>query len=305
MLLPHRFAEGCIDPDYRAWQESRIDLPAGPARQWVCRMDQVWDKPNGMPESVSDRVRASHEYWFHLTKEERYYSNLDMIREPHTGHDGVDRTTPNKSGNGLTHRSFGRNAELFNPLGKLPGSVWSIPSEPLTVPDWLGVDHYAAFPTEWPRRLILGWSPPGICTACGEGRRAETAVERTPRPTSGPLRGGRNRTERDGHPGVDENFMRSTTITGEQCACPTPDAPTRPAVVLDPFGGTGTVAMIARALGRYGISVDLSADYLRLAEWRIFRSGHWVKAAERSGVSAAGLMCDEDGDPIAELSLFG
>jgi site-specific DNA-methyltransferase (cytosine-N4-specific) len=43
-------------------------------------------------------------------------------------------------------------------------------------------------------------------------------------------------------------------------------------VVLDPFGGTGTTAMVARALGRYGVSVDLSADYLRLADWRIFHS---------------------------------
>ena len=38
--------------------------------------------------------------------------------------------------------------------------------------------------------------------------------------------------------------------------------------VLDPFGGTGTTAMVAKALGRTGISVDLSADYCRLAEWR-------------------------------------
>ena len=45
-------------------------------------------------------------------------------------------------------------------------------------------------------------------------------------------------------------------------------APTRRAVVLDPFGGTGTTAMVAKALGRDGISVDLSADYCRLAEWR-------------------------------------
>jgi hypothetical protein len=44
--------------------------------------------------------------------------------------------------------------------------------------------------------------------------------------------------------------------------------PTRPAVVLDPFGGTGTTAMVAKALGRPGISVDMSADYCRLAEWR-------------------------------------
>ncbi len=39
-------------------------------------------------------------------------------------------------------------------------------------------------------------------------------------------------------------------------------------VVLDPFGGTGTTALVAKALGRHGISIDLSADYCRLAEWR-------------------------------------
>lgn len=39
-------------------------------------------------------------------------------------------------------------------------------------------------------------------------------------------------------------------------------------VVLDPFGGTGTTALVASALGRYGISVDMSADYCRLAAWR-------------------------------------
>ena len=38
--------------------------------------------------------------------------------------------------------------------------------------------------------------------------------------------------------------------------------------MLDPFGGTGTTAMVAKALGRDGISVDMSADYCRLAEWR-------------------------------------
>ena len=58
------------------------------------------------------------------------------------------------------------------------------------------------------------------------------------------------------------------TITGYKCACTTPDAPTRPAVVLDPFGGTGTTAMVANALGRTGISLDMSADYSRLAQWR-------------------------------------
>ena len=32
---------------------------------------------------------------------------------------------------------------------------------------------------------------------------------------------------------------------------------TAPAVIVDPFGGTGTVAGVAKTLGRYGISNDV------------------------------------------------
>ena len=66
----------------------------------------------------------------------------------------------------------------------------------------------------------------------------------------------------------DVSGRNDVTITGESCACPTPDAPTRPAVVLDPFAGTGTSVAVANALGRHVVGLDLSADYLRLAGWR-------------------------------------
>lgn len=38
--------------------------------------------------------------------------------------------------------------------------------------------------------------------------------------------------------------------------------------VLDPFGGTGTTALVAAAHGRTGVSCDLSLGYGRLARWR-------------------------------------
>jgi hypothetical protein len=84
--------------------------------------------------------------------------------------------------------------------------------------------------------------------------------------------------------GPEKNLYRIPhAITGEACACITPDAPTKPAVVLDPFCGTGTTAMVARALGRFGVGVDLSGDYLhRLAKWRIWESGHAAKAVDRT-----------------------
>jgi hypothetical protein len=57
-------------------------------------------------------------------------------------------------------------------------------------------------------------------------------------------------------------------ITGYACACPEPTADTRPAVVLDPFGGTGTTALVASDLGRSGLAVALTHEYCRLARSR-------------------------------------
>jgi hypothetical protein len=58
--------------------------------------------------------------------------------------------------------------------------------------------------------------------------------------------------------------------------------PTRPAVVLDPFSGVGTTCLVARALGRIGIGVDLSLAYSRAAKWRVFESGEWQDIIART-----------------------
>ena len=211
MGLPWRYAIGCIDG---------MADPDG--KGWILRSEIVWSKPNGLPESVRDRVRRSHEQWFHLTKNGTYYADMDRVREPHATVDGLRGDAGKRAGmiavNG--HRA---DHVTHHPLGKLPDSVWAIPTQPLIVPEWLGVDHFAAFPTEWPRRIIEAWSPEG-------------------------------------------------------------------GVVLDPFGGTGTTAMVARALGRYGVSMDLSADYLRLARWRIFESGQGARVRDRSDAEAQGVL---------------
>ena len=271
--IPWRYAIRCID-----------DLGL------ILRAEVIWSKPNGLPESVTDRVRRSHEQWFHFTLNPRYFSAVDEIREAHLA--------PNRSGTNPKHESAPFAAGIPahtslsttqpNPLGKLPGSVWTIPTEPLHVPESLGIDHFAAFPTEWPRRIIQGWSPRGICVECGEGRRP--VVDRKPmefRPSPRNL----IRKDEQGTALIGNNAggtmlsPAETTITGEACACPEPTAPTRPGTVLDPFGGTGTTALVAHALGRHGISVDMSADYCRLATWRTSDPKQQAKAARREYVA--------------------
>jgi hypothetical protein len=265
MGIPWRYALACID-----------DLGL------ILRAEVIWSKVNGLPESVTDRVRRSHEVWFHFTLQPRYFSAVDEIREEYServvdrqryaGRDDVplskdrgDRNDGNPARGILGHGHRG-----LSPLGKLPGSVWTVPTQPLRVPESLGVDHFAAFPMAFPRRIIQGWSPSGVCTGCGEGRRP--VVDKRYLSTST----GYETAGRWGLKGQPEDTPLPTrlgdgvsaTITGYSCACPEPTAPTTPAVVLDPFGGTGTTALVAKALGRHGISVDMSADYNRLATWR-------------------------------------
>jgi DNA modification methylase len=186
MGIPWRYAIRCID---------ELDL--------ILRAEVIWSKPGGLPESVTDRVRRSHETWFHFTLNQRYFANMDPIREPHAQPDRkrADVFGGKSAEVGVRHAGPTVYTGPTSEKGRLPGSVWTINTEPLKVPDRLGIDHFAAFPTEWPKRIIQGWAP-------------ETGV------------------------------------------------------VLDPFGGTGTTAMVAKALGRHGVSLDMSADYCRLAEWR-------------------------------------
>ena len=183
MMLPQRYAIRCLD---------ELGL--------ILRAEIIWAKPNGLPESVTDRVRRSHEQLFHFVQQPRYYANMDAIREPHgerTGGTGGKYTADEYSG-GQPHSLGG---VRYHAAGKLPGSVWTIPTSPLRVPPELNVQHFAAYPPALVKRIVLGWSPPG-------------------------------------------------------------------GVVLDPFGGTGTTALVASVHGRVGISVDLSHDYSRVAQWR-------------------------------------
>ena len=255
MGLPWRFALACVD---------ELGL--------ILRRDIIWSKPSGLPESVNDRCRTSHEYIFHLVKQPRYYAAIDEIREPHQPQSIArsmrSRFAPDLSQTGVGSPNTLSPADSCHPLGKLPGSVWEIPSAPLTPPPHLGVEHFAAYPPALVRRIVLGWSPSGMCVECGEGRRPISDRELTVNRKGRQSQRESCTTINGGTAHQTLGWERIVTITGYACTCPAPEAPTRPAVVLDPFSGTGTTAMVADVLGRAGIGVERSQDYCRLAQWR-------------------------------------
>jgi DNA modification methylase len=315
LLLPGRYAIGCMD-----------DLGL------ILREEIIWDKANGLPESVQDRTQRSHEQVVHRVKQGSYFAAMDEIREPHAEaslsryRSGFGQTTYSAE----TDKRYRTEALAANPRGKLPGSVWKIPSAPLVVPESLGIQHFAAYPPELCRRIILGWSPSGICLECGGGRfpvsyarpvasKSWALAQRSGRSWHGdgdsptralgtpaaarerrilgyactctpytdhPRTTGRERTGqgyaretgRDAHPHGGVGVLPRTGPWREYHLEGWIAPPTRPAVVLDPFGGTGTAALVADVLGRIGISGDRSMDYARLAVWRTRDPGERARA---------------------------
>src|SRR5690606_16674900 len=59
---------------------------------WILRNAIVWDKPNAMPESVTDRLSTTYELVFLFAKSRRYHFDLDAIREPLEHPDALDGT---------------------------------------------------------------------------------------------------------------------------------------------------------------------------------------------------------------------
>ncbi|WP_394253665.1 DNA-methyltransferase [Arthrobacter pityocampae] len=125
---------------------------------WILRNSIIWQKPNAMPESVKDRLSGRHENLFMFAKSQRYWFDIDPIREESIleatrGKFTKPRDQRPRNGaepNGDTHYNMG-----FSPKGKNPGDVWSISTHAFP-----GA-HFAVFPPELARRCIVAGCKPG------------------------------------------------------------------------------------------------------------------------------------------------
>jgi site-specific DNA-methyltransferase (adenine-specific) len=205
-----------------------------------------------MPSNVTDRLSATHESLYLLTRENRYFFDLNAIRQPHK-----DRRVHGRHDNQPSQRVYPpvgtlprRDARPGNlndglarlqaagvvghPLGGNPGDVWQ-----LATAAFRG-EHFATFPERLVERPILSTCPERTCVACGQPwLRARQFIH--------------DRWLRVGGPQPD-------------CDC---RAGWQPGVVLDPFFGAGTIALVAEQHGRHWLGVELSLRFAELAHQRL------------------------------------
>lgn len=242
---------------------------------WYLRQDNIWAKRNCMPESVRDRTTRAHEYMFMLTKSPHYYYDATAIEEE--GEIAAGTKAAKGSAERAKHAN-GRPPEYAVYTGKRnKRSVWWLTTEP-----YPGA-HFAVMPTTLVEPCILaGTSERGCCPACGAPwMRQQTRVAPDGRSVTVPAN--QRQAAKDGTPlmgdsridvGVRAAFNADRGLVGKveagwlpSCTCDAGNPV--PAVVLDPFGGAGTVALVADRHRRDAILIDLNPAYAELQIKRI------------------------------------
>ena len=241
---------------------------------WYLRQDIIWSKSNPMPESVIDRCTKSHEYIFLLSKSPKYYFDADAIAERALQPIGEYKQAGTQHKQIAIGRDVSKSTLAANQGASVRNkrSVWNVSTKPYHDA------HFATFPPDLIQPCILaGTSANGCCEKCGAPWVREIEVHGGKSGKSwhnheeNLVRGQRGGAS--GHKGNDrkdyESYCRETTGWSPSCKC---DAPQIPCTVLDPFGGTGTVAMVANNSGRDAIIIELNPKSVEMARKRIGQS---------------------------------
>jgi len=262
---------------------------------WYLRSSIVWHKTNGQPESATDRPSRAYEYIFLFAKSESYFFDMEAVRERQAptskerakyGWKGnTDKENGARSGS-----SFVKAALKGEKLNTIPKdgkrnirNVWR-----LSVSSHKG-GHYATYPPALIETPIkAGTSEHGVCVRCGASWQRVTkrtfkglynAREAKNQQTKNPMTGGMDKVTlgRPEHIEVTAGWLptcecyrtrnpekrrRQDLQNAWTPRAQASRAPVKPALVYDPFIGSGTTLEVARQLGRSGIGGDLSYTYL-------------------------------------------
>ena len=198
---------------------------------WYLRSDIIWHKPNPMPESVTDRPTRAHEYIFLFSKSARYHYDADAIKEP-ASESSLSRLAQNVEGQAGSTRGNGG--------AKTNGTMKAVGCGTKTDKQ------------------------------CGHGRRHDGFNDRwDAMKKSEQCSGMRNkRTVWEVAPANFKEAHFATFPPDLIKPCILAGAP-KDGIVLDPFMGAGTTALVSAELNRKFIGCEINQAYIEIAERRI------------------------------------
>lgn len=198
---------------------------------WYWRQCNVWAKPNGMPESVTDRTTIAHEYVLHFTKSADYFYDHSAVRLPAVP-DSIGRLERSMRNEGTTSLMAGGPVDV-------PGQAPHSKARSRDKQRGHSRKH-AGFNERWD-------------TMSTDQQQAAGAKLRSVWWLS-PAQ-----SEEEHYAMMPETLARLLVSCGS-----------RPGdLVLDPFNGAGTTGLVALELGRRYVGIELNPEYVAMTERRL------------------------------------
>jgi DNA modification methylase len=234
---------------------------------WYVRSEIVWGKSNPMPESIKDRPATSHEKIFLFTKSARYHYDAEAVRQ---------NRVQDEDANGFRGGSY---------VGGVPGPRQTVGNRRIDTSTLsggaYGRHHLGEVIPSGERHEKARASK--IASPRHADHICHTKLDGTPR--------GLGRNLRNYEPAPisvwpiatrafpEAHFATFPPELAERCilaGCP------KGGVVLDPFGGAGTTALVALRHQRRAALIELNADYAAMARSRIEKEWRAAPVADAS-----------------------
>jgi len=145
--------------------------------------------------------------------------------------------------------------------GRVKRTVWRITTKPFPEA------HFAVFPEELVKQCMDAGCPSEICVKCDKARIQQyesKSLERYELPKDDeryrPARYDKK------YPGQGMRYSAVTDLGLSDCGC---NAGFKQGIILDPFSGAGTTALVATKNNRQFIGIELNPDYIQISKKRL------------------------------------
>jgi DNA modification methylase len=238
----------------------RVSLAMIDRQGWVLRNSVIWNKVKGGPDNATDKLRNVHENVFHFVNSDRYFYDTDAIRCKPGQAKVINGTVVSATGvSGVRYR---RQIELSTALSEeekqaaykaLDGTL-----------DDVRLGKLSDF-----RMIIRGQQRATHSDSKQVSGRARELGERGFYFLKYHPNGAKPRDVWDILPeDTQKRKLHFAAYPVDLCRIPILATCPEGGVVLDPFAGTGTTNLVAFWLGRKSVGIDVSSEYLRVADER-------------------------------------
>jgi len=221
------------------------------------KKESSWQRPSRKEGYKKVSLWTGHDYWFEQQFEELDY---DSFRETKRG-----RNQPKSKLGDLMSASVNARESLdnwkINPNGRNKRTVWTIPTQPFPEA------HFAVYPEKLIEPMIKAGCPRYVCKKCGKARvkildYSDKVNAQWGKRKSNPQK---FRDKRE----IPQKIIKNVNVKEigyTDCGC---HAGFEGGIVLDPFMGAGTTAVVAKKLGRNYLGIEIKQEYIDMANKRI------------------------------------